>query len=117
MKGFAKMGERRLVEYIIGERWYGSKGRDVVAAHVVDQVELPGVALVLVEIVFPEGTHEVYQLVVGKTLDGLAEPAVARELVHLIRTGKPRPTAGDWFRRSATRNWSASGRWRATWHW
>jgi len=95
MKGFAKMGERRLVEYIIGERWYASKGRDVVAAHVVDQVELPGVALVLVEIVFPEGTHEVYQLVVGKTLDGLAEPAVARELVHLIRTGKPRPTAGE----------------------
>ncbi len=83
-----------LIEYVTSQRWYGSKGREVAGAAVVDQLELPGLTLALVEIVFPEGTHEVYQLVSGETLDGLAEPAVARELVHLIRTGKPHRTAG-----------------------
>ena len=44
---------------------------------------------------FPEGTHETYQLVVGDELDGLAEPPVARELVHLLRTGTTHPSTGE----------------------
>ena len=90
-----ELTQDELIEYVTDQRWYGSKGREVAGAGVVDQVELPGLTLALVEIVFPEGTHEVYQLVAGETLDGLAEPAVARELVHLIRTGKPQRTGGD----------------------
>jgi maltokinase len=95
MSPLRKLGDRKLIDYVTSQRWYGSKGREVAGADVVDQVELPGLLLALVEIVFPEGTHEVYQLLAGETLDGLAEPAVARELVHLIRTGKPQRTAGE----------------------
>ena len=95
MTELRELTQDELIEYVTDQRWYGFKGRDVAGASVVDQVELPGLTLALVEIVFPEGTHEVYQLVSGETLDGLAEPTVARELVHLIRTGKPQRTGGD----------------------
>jgi predicted trehalose synthase len=83
-----------LIDHVTAQRWYASKGREVARAGIVDHVELPGLLLALVEIVFPEGTHDVYQVLAGETLDGLAEPAVARELVHLIRTAKPQRTAG-----------------------
>jgi maltokinase len=89
------LSEAELIDYVTAQRWYGSKGREVSGADIVDHVELPGLLLALGEIIFPEGTHEVYQLLAGETLDGLAEPAVARELVHLIRTGRPQRTAGD----------------------
>jgi maltokinase len=95
MSPIRKLSQQKLIEYVTAQRWYGSKGREVSGADVVDHVELPGILLALVEIVFPEGTHEVYQLVAGESLDGLAEPAVSRELVHLIRTGKPHRTAGE----------------------
>jgi maltokinase len=94
MSPLRKLRDAELVDYVTAQRWYGSKGREVAGAHIIDHVELPGLLLALVEIVFPEGTHEVYQLLGGETLDGLAEPAMARELVHLIRTGKPQRTAG-----------------------
>ena len=90
-----KLDERELIEYVTAQRWYGSKGREVAHAGVVDRVELPGVTLALLEIVFPEGTHEVYQLLAGEALDGLTEPAVGRELVHLIRTGASQRTTGE----------------------
>ena len=95
MTELRELTQDELIEYVTDQRWYGSKAREVAGAGVVDQVELPGLTLALVEIVFPEGTHEVYQLVAGETLDGLAEPAVARELVHLIRSGRPQQTGGD----------------------
>ena len=80
MTELRELTQDELIEYVTDQRWYGSKAREVAGAGVVDQVELPGLTLALVEIVFPEGTHEVYQLVAGETLEGLAEPAVAREL-------------------------------------
>jgi maltokinase len=95
MSPFTDFDERDLIEYVTTQRWYGSKGREVARAGIVDHVELPGLTLALLEIVFPEGTHEVYQLLVGDSLDGLAEAPVARELVHLIRTGASQRTAGD----------------------
>ena len=94
MRRAADLGERELIDYVTAERWYGSKGREVVAARIVDAAELPGLLLALVEIRFREATHEIYQLLVGDELDGLAVPALARELVHLVRTGKPQP-AGE----------------------
>jgi predicted trehalose synthase len=95
MKSPSELGEQELIEYIAAQRWYGSKGRDVAHAAVLDCAELPGVLIALVEVQFPEGTHELYQLVAGEELDGLAEPAVARELIHLLRTGKHQPTTGE----------------------
>ena len=66
--------ESTLVDYIAGQRWYASKGREVAHAAVVDCAELPGAVIAIVEVRFPEGTHDTYQLVAGDTLDGLAEP-------------------------------------------
>jgi maltokinase len=91
----ADLGERELIEYISAQRWYGSKGREVAGASVVDCAELPGCLIALVELRFPEGTHETYQLVAGDGLDGLAEAPVARELVHLLRAGQAHPTTGE----------------------
>jgi maltokinase len=91
----ADLSEQELIEYIGAQRWYGSKGREVAHAAVVDCAELPGLLIALVEVRFPEGTHEMYQLVVGEELDGLQEDTVARELVHLLRAGRPQPTTGE----------------------
>jgi maltokinase len=116
MRRASELDERELIEYVTAQRWFGSKGREVMAARVVDAAELPALLLALVELRFREGTHEVYQLLVSRSgtgeagtsapgrapsslrtrdeLDGLAVPALARELVHLVRSGKPQP-AGD----------------------
>ncbi len=94
MKRAADLDERGLIDYVTRQRWFGSKGREVMAARVLDAAELPGLLVALVELRFREGTHEVYQVLSGEELDGLAVPALARELVHLIRSGKPQP-AGE----------------------
>ena len=95
MNPLRTLSEQELIEYVTAQRWYGSKGREVARAGIVDHAELPGLLIALLEIVFPEGTHEVYQLLAGESLDGLTEPALARELVHLIRTGVSQRTAGN----------------------
>jgi trehalose synthase-fused probable maltokinase len=87
--------ESRLVDYIAGQRWYASKGREVAHAAVVDCAELPGAMIAMVEVRFPEGTHDTYQLVAGDTLDGLAEASVARELAQRVRAGIAQRTRGE----------------------
>jgi trehalose synthase-fused probable maltokinase len=61
----------------------------------VDCAELPGAVIALVEVRFPEGTHDTYQLVAGDTLDGVSEPSVSRELVQRIRAGMEQRTRAD----------------------
>ncbi len=91
----ADLGGTELVEYISGQRWFGSKGREIAHAEVLDSADLPGMLLALVEVRFPEGTHELYQVIAGDELDGLTEPGVTRELVHLLRAGTSQPTRGE----------------------
>src|SRR3954451_4197283 len=88
--------ERELIEYVTEQRWYGSKSRTVSHSEVLETVTLregsPEYALALVEIRFDTGSREIYQLLLasedGKLeLDGLQDPALARELVHAIRGG------------------------------
>ena len=102
--------ERELIAYVEPQRWYGSKTREVTHATIVDTAlvrrEEPLLALALVELRFETGTHETYQLLLGlrtadqawnedvvTTIDGwtaydaLADTALARELVHLVRGG------------------------------
>ena len=59
--------DRALVDYVTGQRWFGSKTRDVVGANVVDAATLrpgdPPLELRLVEIRFDTGTHDTYQMV------------------------------------------------------
>ncbi len=95
--------ERALAGYITRQRWYGSKSREIMEARVLDSAELhaaePRFGVALVEVRFDTGTHETYQLLYavreGRVdLDGLADPALARELVHLMRGGVTQP-AGE----------------------
>jgi maltokinase len=102
-------GERALIDFVTGRRWYGSKTREVVHASVLDVVPLrtddaPLCSVALVEIRFQPGTHETYQLVFGlrparegwttevidevdgwTVYDGLSDPELAAERVRLIR--------------------------------
>ena len=86
--------EQQLIEYVTDQRWYGSKSRTVSHSQVLDLVALrradPEYVLALVEIRFDTGAHDIYQLLIARTdgelrLDGLDDPALARELVHAIR--------------------------------
>jgi maltokinase len=88
------VNEQQLIEYVTDQRWYGSKSRTVSHSQVLDRVTLRGAdpeyLLALVEIRFDTGAHEIYQLLVASDgelqLDGLQDPALARELVHAIRS-------------------------------
>ena len=90
------MDEQALIEYIMQQRWYGSKSRTVVHAQVLDSVVLrttePQLALALVELRYEAGTHDVYQLLYALrdgeiVLDGLDLLQLARELVSAMRSG------------------------------
>jgi maltokinase len=97
-------------EWMVGQRWFGSKARDVAHIDVAECVplreEVPQLALALVEARFGEGTHETYQVplglrpaeegwserVIGEAegwtfYDALADPATGRELLHRMRSG------------------------------
>jgi trehalose synthase-fused probable maltokinase len=92
------MDERALIDFVTGQRWYGSKSRDVSHATVIDRATLrdtdPKLELLIVEIRFDTGTHETYQLLTDDSLDALADPRHVRELVHMMR-GDIRVPAGD----------------------
>jgi len=87
--------EAELVEHVTGQRWFGSKTRDVTGAHPIDTVVLSGtdpqLVLALVEVRFDTGTHDVYQ-VLGARREGhlelgvLRDPTVAHEVVRLMGT-------------------------------
>jgi maltokinase len=101
--------ERALVEHVREQRWFGAKSRELVGATIVDTAVLreiePQLFLLLVELRYPEGTHDLYQLLIGSRpaeeregplieaaggqvfFDALTDEQLARELVHMIRRG------------------------------
>jgi maltokinase len=103
--------EQELHDWVIAQRWFASKSREVAHIKVVEAVPLrvessPVLVLALMEAVFSAGTHEIYQVplalrpaqegwdsrvicadVSGWTVyDGFADPAVGRELLHRMRS-------------------------------
>ncbi len=97
-------------EWIVAQRWFGSKAREVAHIDVSECIplreEVPQLALALVEARFGEGTHETYQVPLGlrpaeegwdervigevdgwTVYDALADPATGRELLHRMRSG------------------------------
>jgi trehalose synthase-fused probable maltokinase len=86
---------RALIDFITGQRWFGSKTRDVTRAEVVDTAVLrdtePRLELQVVEVGFDTGTHETYQLLTDDSHDALADPRQVRELVHMMRAGARLP--------------------------
>ena len=104
------LDEETFQEWIVEQRWFGSKARDVAHIEVSECVPLreesPMLALALVEARFGEGTHETYQVPIGlrpasegwserviasaggfTLYDALADPACGRELLHRMRSG------------------------------
>jgi maltokinase len=105
----AFLDERVLNDWVVGQRWFASKTREVSHIEIVDSVTLredsPQLVLCLVEARFPVGTHETYQVPLamrssedgfaGKTIyesdntvvyDALQDPATGRELLHAMRS-------------------------------
>jgi maltokinase len=87
--------EQAIIEFVTGQRWFGSKTREVIHATVVDRAVLradePRLELQIVEIGFDTGTHETYQLLSDEGLDALTDPRHVRELVHMLRSGRKLP--------------------------
>jgi maltokinase len=97
-------------DWIVGQRWFGSKAREVAHIEIAECVPLreesPLLALALIEARFGEGTHETYQVPLGQRpasegwdervivateevtiYDALADAACGRELLHRMRRG------------------------------
>jgi maltokinase len=106
----AGLPEDVLREWFVPQRWFGSKASEVAQLNVLEEFTLreesPQLVLALIEARFPQGTHEVYQVPIGirpasegwservicevegnTYYDALADPAHARELLHLMRAG------------------------------
>jgi trehalose synthase-fused probable maltokinase len=112
--------EQPLNEWIVAQRWFASKTRDVAHIEVVDAValrtETPLLVLCLVEARFPAGTHETYQVPLGLrpvaegwgdrviletggwiVYDALADAAAGRELLHRMRANSELQSGQDEF--------------------
>src|SRR3954447_6454917 len=97
-----------LQDWVISQRWFGSKGRAVSALEVLQGVPLrddqPLLVLALIAARFPAGTHDLYQLPIGirhsdegwdqgvigevgnwTVYDGLTDPDLAREFLTRMR--------------------------------
>ncbi len=104
----AALPEDRLHDWMLEQRWFASKAREVASFGVLEAVTLredaPKLVLALVEARFQTGTHELYQLPLGlrpaaegwneraiaevegwTVYDALADGAQGRELLHRIR--------------------------------
>jgi trehalose synthase-fused probable maltokinase len=93
------VNERDLIEFVTGQRWFGSKTRTVTHASVIDRAVLrgndPRLELQLIETRFDTGTHETYQLLTDDGgFDAIGDPHQVRELVHMMR-GSVRVPAQD----------------------
>jgi maltokinase len=114
------LDEPTLNEWIVAQRWFASKAREVAHIDVVDAVALrsesPLLVLALVEARFPAGTHETYQVPLGfrpagegwgdrailevegwTVYDALADPAHGRELLHRMRSNSELQSGQDEF--------------------
>ena len=97
-----------LQEWVVGQRWFGSKGRAVSSLEVLQSVPLredePLLLLAVIAARFPSGTHDLYQVPIGvrhadegwdqgviaevgnwTIYDGLTDPELGRELLQRMR--------------------------------
>jgi maltokinase len=104
----AALPEERLHEWVLEQRWFASKAREVGHLGVLEAITLredaPALVLALVETRFQTGTHELYQVPLGlrpaadgwddrvvaevegwTVYDALADAAHGRELLHRVR--------------------------------
>ena len=101
-----------LERWLVAQRWFASKSREVAALRVLEAAELdtepePRLVLALVEVAFGPGTHELYHLPLGlrhvdegwsegvilragerTVYDAMADPVCAKRLVAALRQEK-----------------------------
>src|SRR5438552_8222253 len=105
------LDEGALAAYITGQRWYGSKSREIAGVRVVDGVPVAvsdeaRCSIAIVEVRSHPGPHDTYQMLVGArpsadgwhdaviaegdgwtVYDALADPPLARRLVEQMHPG------------------------------
>jgi len=77
--------EEPLTEWLVGQRWFASKSREVVGVRVLEEVEIGDVTLMIVEVRFQAGTHELYQVPLCRGEDAMADPECVFRLARAIR--------------------------------
>jgi trehalose synthase-fused probable maltokinase len=110
------VGVEALERFIVTQRWFGSKSREVAETTVLESIPLrerdPELHLALVEVRFQPGTHELYQLPLGVrplddgwtvgvicaeedrvSYDAMADPELVRVVARLMREGADIETA------------------------
>jgi maltokinase len=120
MTDLSFLDHQTLNDWIVAQRWFASKTREVSQIDIVDNVTLreesPTLVLCLVEARFPQGTHETYQVPLGlrpvdegwtdrvileadgwTVYDALADPAAGRELLHRMRANSEFQSGQDEF--------------------
>ncbi|MDA0166184.1 phosphotransferase [Solirubrobacter ginsenosidimutans] len=120
MTDLSFLDDQVLNDWIVAQRWFASKTREVASIEIVDRVTLreesPVLVLCLVEARFPTGTHETYQVPLGlrpvsegwserviveadgwTVYDALADPAAGRELLHRMRSNSEFQVGQDEF--------------------
>ena len=120
MTDLSFLDQQTFNDWIVAQRWFASKTREVSQIDIVDQVTLreesPAIVLCLVEARFPSGTHETYQVPLGlrpidegwderviaeaegwTVYDALVDPAAGRELLHRMRSNSEYQVGQDQF--------------------
>ena len=80
-------GGDTLADWVLTQRWFGSKARDVSEVNVLDTLTLrdaPPLTAAFLEARFGAGTHELYQLLMSEDFDALTAPAEMAALVALM---------------------------------
>jgi trehalose synthase-fused probable maltokinase len=102
--------EQTLTDFVMEQRWFGSKSREVASISVIEAIPIlennPRLALAIIEVRFHPGTHELYQLPIGRrpadsgwqegvicrsdehvVYDAMTDPAFVREVMRLMSEG------------------------------
>ncbi len=100
-------GEDALREFVLAQRWFGSKSREVAHFRLLETIPLTEqpLGIGVLEVEFLPGTHELYQLPIGARPEGewtdgviatnegmaiydaMSDPEMVRQLVRLIAAG------------------------------
>ncbi|HEX8122211.1 MAG TPA: phosphotransferase [Solirubrobacteraceae bacterium] len=74
-----------LADWLVEQRWFASKSREVAGVRVLEEVEIGDVTLMLVEVRFQAGTHELYQVPLCRGEDAMTDPECVFRLARAIR--------------------------------
>jgi maltokinase len=93
----------RLADFLRGRRWFGGKASPIKNIHVIEQAQLGGYTLAVLEVVYELGHPERYLAPLrlrpdGALEEGLDDDELPRELLELVREQKHLPSGGGTLR-------------------